>query len=370
MMKRRLRRGFRRTAAASLTLFTALLAAPVASQSLTLPSGADQTEQFGGLRFGETLPLTPTGRRLIQINYGPGELAGQPAQTWSALELRPDAVGIAHTARVRVAVWLSALGVPEPRAMSLFDRSRNRGRDRVQVVRPRVLTVHAQAARSDGLPQPAIRLSFDTPYSWPAGAGLLVEIDWERVDPWQPGVQDFDVMRTPRLDWQIENRIVGPGCVGVGSFGFTAGTGTRDEDLGLVASYSGTNIDMTANVLLAIAGPRANVPLDSFGAPGCVLGVDPALLVTPMRFAGQRGGTFWTSLTVPWDPVVLGSRVLGQAWIAKPGINALGLALSETVETRVVQAPLPRRAQVLFFEQPTGYVDHFTNHVIPVLTFR
>ena len=345
---------------------------PVAlpGQGLTLPVGADRAEQTGRIRIGETLPLTPTGRRLLQICYHPSELAGVPVQTWNSLELRPDAVGIAAAASVRVAVWLSATGAPTPRAMSFFDRTVNRGSDRVQVVQPRILNLPQVAPRNDGRPQAGIPVAFDMPFRWPGQAGLLLEIEWERVGPWQPGVQDFDARRDVRMPWRLDQQVVAPGCVGVGSFRFAASTSRRDEDLVLTAEYQGAGIDTTARVTLALGGPFVNLPLGGFGAPGCLLGNYPAELATPTLFRAPGGGSFWTAFYLPYDPAILGGRVLGQAWIAKPGLNALGVAFSETVELTVTQAPGIRRSQILVFESPSGGASQWIGDMAPVVTFR
>jgi hypothetical protein len=347
-----------------------LSVAALPAQGLTLPVGADLVEQAGRIRIGETLPLTPTGRRLLQICYDPSELAGVPAQTWNSLELRPDAVGIAAAASVQITVWLSATGAPAPRAMSFFDRTVNRGSDRAQVVWPRTLSLPQVPPRGDGRPQAGIPVAFDRPFNWPGQSGLLLEIEWERVGSWVPGVQDFDARRDVRTPWRLDQQVVSHGCVGVGSFRFAASTSRRDEDLVLTAEYQGAGIDTTASVLLALAGPLVNLPLGRFGAPGCVLGNDPAMLVVPSLFSAPGGGSFWTAFQLPYDPSMLGGRVLGQAWVAKPGINALGVAFSETVELTVTQAPGIRRAQILVFESPAGGANQWITDLAPVVTFR
>lgn len=351
-----------------------MLAAAVPSlqaQPLVLPRGAATADQPGRAVFGEPLPLSPLGTRLHQILFGAGELAGQPAATWTSLSLRPDAMGYPQADPVRLVVQLSSIGLPEPGAMAALDAQANRGSDATLVVRPRVLQLPPVAPRRDGLPQPEIVIPFDVPYRHPgAGHGLLVEIGWERTVTGATAPEVFDALRVPRQDWAVDRQVVVRGCAPAGQLSITAGTTAVARDLSLVVEYAGAAVDPGKTTLFALGGLAANRPLDGLGAPGCVLGLVPDLFVVPFDYSVPTGGLFWMPFTLARDPALLQTDLLAQAVVLDPLANPLGLVVSDAVAARVVAGPAAPRAQWLTFVGSSARAASDQLDLLPVVVLR
>lgn len=356
--------------AALLALLAVTLPGPRA-QSLVLPVGAATAEQPGRAVFGEPLPLSPLGTRLHQVLYGASELAGAPAGTWNSLSLRPDAAGYPQADPVRILVQLSSLRLPEPGAMSVVDPRANRGSDATLVVRPRVLQLPAVASRRDGQPQPEIVIPFDVPFHHPgAGHGLLIEIGWERTVPGAVAPEVFDALRVLPQAWAIDRRVPVSGCAPAGRLSMTAGTSAVSRDLVLVVEYSGAAVDPGKATLFALGGVARSQPLDGLGAPGCVLGLVPALFAVPFNYPVPVGGVFWVPFTLGYDQALLGTRLFAQAAVLDPSANPLGLVVSDAIESRIVAGPAPSRAQWLTFVGSSARASANELDLLPVVVLR
>ncbi|HEX5053997.1 MAG TPA: hypothetical protein VFZ65_19620 [Planctomycetota bacterium] len=87
-----------------------------------------------------------------------------------------------------------------------------------------------------------------------------------------------------------------------------------------------------STVALAVFGTSpTDVPLDTIGAPGCHLLVDPIVVMT--EFADATG-LAQATVSLPDDPVFVGNLYLQWAWF-EPGANALGFVFGRGAEIHV-----------------------------------
>lgn len=280
--------------------------------------------------------------RLHQVLFAADELRATAATTWSAIELQAPTGGMQATTAI-LSVWISSQGLPAPNAMNAGAPAPNRGTDRQQVIAPRPVAIPAGVAGW-------IPFTFDRQFPFPGGSGLLVEIEWrpQRTLP----LATFAATQVVGAGrWGSRVTRLGGSCSPTGTVTAAIG-GTVFGELVIDFAYEDPALSPTAPGLFLLGMQPANASLAPLGAPGCVLGVWPAVALSAQPWGGLP--VFTQRSTSPVLPSLLGSTAFAQGVFLHPALNPLGLLTTAAVELRVTDVPGPRRARHVVFDPASG----------------
>lgn len=298
--------------------------------------------------------------------YDPGILMGLGSGTIKTLRLRRDgtsaAAFVAHA--LDLTVHLSSRGVPAARDWSRASYSANRGSDWTLALQ--AATVH-YAAEPQPAPAPApfsvlIPLASSFPYE--KGRPLLVQFDCaDRPGGtgdyfWLADGEDFSGPGAAPGTWAAYATGCPPGRLLLASVPAVAGL----EPLALTW-YSGAGYGIPA--LWAIGttdtawGPLPlPFPLAAFGAPGCHLLADWALVLPGATDPAGAAGRFRAEAPVPHDPAFAGARLHAQCFVLDRTFNPAGLMASEGVRLYLGgYAPPPPALELYTYNETAPFSD-------------
>jgi len=227
-------------------------------------------------------------------------------------------------------IQFSSTKVPTAAQASRTSYQANFGSDLKQVISGKSVYFPATAKPTTPPAGFTVKIPFDSGFYYTAGRNLLVQFDTTYSGDyyWYADAEYYSTSGSSN-----PASIYGRGCPTGRTLAGYAPVVNGSNNL-YWYWYSGAGNSVPGLAFLGISRSvwgRTKLPLSlaPFGATGCYLNAEIALLFPGTTDPTGSVGRFYTSVPVPHDPALAGAAFYGQTLVVHPKLNPLGLAASE-----------------------------------------